>query len=54
MNTTFFGSLKRVFRRDKIWSLGGGAGFGNWFWGDMGVFKSRCGFLGFGVGGCGF
>jgi hypothetical protein len=32
--------------------LKGGAGFGNWVL--QGVFKARCGFLGFGVGGCGF
>jgi hypothetical protein len=41
-----------VSKRDGIWSWGGGAGFGNWVL--QGVFKARCGFLGFGVGGCGF
>ncbi len=41
-----------MLKRDGIWSSGGGAGFGNWVL--QGVFKARCGFLGFGVAGCGF
>jgi len=38
--------------RFGVWAGAQGLGIG--FEGGMGVFKSGCGFLGFGVGRCGF